>query len=479
MLPFIGRKEELQKLHELRHFKRVVLVVIKGRRRIGKTRLVSEFAEGKRFLSFTGLPPTDITSVQSQLGIFARQLSRNLELPEQTFDDWTNALYYLTDHLTQEPTIIVFDEISWMGSYDNDFVPKLKSWWDLELQKYPKLILIFSGSVSTWIEKNIINSTAFFGRITLQITLEELSLSECATLLRKSGLKRSNYDMFKILSITGGVPWYLEQISAGALADDNIKRLCFEKDGAFTIEFDKIFHDLFNGHGSMYKEIVYLLANGMKEIAEIKKACKSRTKVGVEDLLTNLIDAGFVTKHYSWSLKTEQLNKNYVYRLSDNYIRFFIKYIEPNLEKIKAGSYKATSLQSLPGWETMMGLQVENLLLNNRPTLLNALGINSADIVADNPYIQRATKQHPGCQIDYLIQMVTKNLLLCEFKFKRDEVGTGVIRSIKQKIECLDIPQGLGLVPVLFHFGGVTEGVDTAGYFYRIINISDFLENTD
>ncbi len=479
MLPFVGRKRELQKLNDLNHLNRASLVVVKGRRRIGKSRLIQEFAKNKRFLSFSGLPITPTTTLQTQLGAFAQQLSRSLELPLHTFTDWSEALYYLTDHLTNQPTIILFDEISWMGDKDHTFVPKLKAWWDTELQKYPKLILVFCGSVSLWIEKNIINSTAFFGRITLQITLEELTLPECNTLLRKLGFKGSIDDIFKIVSVTGGVPWYLEQINPQKLADDNIRNLCFEKDGSLTLEFDTIFHDLFNGHGSIYKKIIHILANGMKDIGAIgQELDEKQERTSLHDIMKTLITAGYVTQHFSWSLKTERIGRRSIYRLSDNYLRFFIKYIEPNLGKIRKGSYQDISLQTLPAWDTIMGLQVENLLLNNRPLLLKPLAINPVDIVADNPYIQRATKQHKGCQIDYLIQMITKNIFVCEFKFQRRELKAEIIEEVKSKIKKLAAPRGVGIVPVLFHLSGVVDSVHESRYFYRIVDIADLLEES-
>jgi len=363
MLTFVGRKRELQKLHDLSSSKQANLVVINGRRRIGKSRLVCEFAKDKRFLSFTGLAPIGNVDGQAQLDTFADRLSENFEMPLEKFTNWTHAFMYLSKHLTNEPTVILFDEISWMGDQDPTFIPKLKNWWDLVLVQYPNLVLVLCGSVSTWIEKNIINSTALFGRINLQITLEEVSLSESATILRQLGFKGSTEDIFKILAVTGGVPWYLEQISAHALADDNIRRLCFEEDGFFTLEFDKIFHDLFNDHGSMYKKIVRILANGMKDLSEIRNALKGGMQPeSLDDLMQALIAAGYVTQHF----KTERISKQRLYRLSNNYLRFFLKYIEPNLSKIQQGAFQDTSLQAMPAWDTIMGLQVEKLLLNNR-----------------------------------------------------------------------------------------------------------------
>ncbi|TXI36960.1 MAG: hypothetical protein E6Q59_08590 [Nitrosomonas sp.] len=165
-----------------------------------------------------------------------------------------------------------------------------------------------------------------------------------------------------------------------------------------------------------------------------------------------------------------------IYRLSDNYLRFFIKYIEPNLPKIEKNAYEEIALSSLPGWETMMGFQVENLLLKNRPLLLKSLGIEAVELVADNPFIQYQTTRYKGCQIDYLIQAHSKNLYFCEFKFKRRELGLEVIESTKEKEQRLSAPRGFAKIPVLFHLGDVTQAVFDERYFYRIIDITSYLD---
>ena len=123
-----------------------------------------------------------------------------------------------------------------MGSKDPTFTSKLKVWWDLVLQNHPFITLILCGSISTWIDKNIINSTAFFGRVSLYLELTELSIPQCRELLNLQGFKGSDLDFFKILCVVGGVPWYLEQIQPHQSADENIKRLCFEKSGLLVHE---------------------------------------------------------------------------------------------------------------------------------------------------------------------------------------------------------------------------------------------------
>ena len=476
MQSFIGRKQALHKLHELEGFGRASLVVIKGRRRIGKSRLITEFAKKKRFLAFTGLAPVPPLSAQTQRDAFARQFSENLSLPPLTFLDWSDAFNHLSRHIKKEPTLILLDEISWMGDQAPTFVPKLKVWWDLTLQNYPQLILVFCGSISTWIEKNIINSTAFFGRITLSINLEPFSLPECARFLGNIGFKGSRYEIFKLLSITGGIPWYLEQIVAGQMADYNIKRLCFEKDGLLTLEFNQIFHDLFNGKRSIYKKIITLLADGTRNLSEIRQALDYTRSGTLNDLIQNLITAGFVTQHAQWSLKTGRSNKKSLYRLSDLYLRFYIKYIEPHWEQIQKNTYENWNINQLPGWDSMMGFQVEHLLLNNRACLVKALDLSPTDILFDNPYQQNKTTRQKACQIDYLIQTRTQNLFICEFKFKRKEIDIDIIEAMQKKIDRFSVPRGFSKVPVLFHLGGVSNAVHEKNYFYRIVDMTDFLE---
>lgn len=130
----------------------------------------------------------------------------------------------------------------------------------------------------------------------------------------------------------------------------------------------------------------------------------------------------------------------------------------------------------MPGFETHMGLQLEALLIQNHQLLLQKLGISPADIVRSGPYRQTKTTTQQGCQIDYLIQTKTNSLFICEFKFKRREINSDIITEIREKISRLKVPKGFAKVAVLFHLSGVASNVATNPYFYRIVDIVDFLE---
>ncbi|MDP1608877.1 MAG: hypothetical protein Q8L98_06150 [Chlamydiales bacterium] len=452
---------------------RACLVVIKGRRRIGKSRLAEEFGKGKVFLPFSGLAPVKGVTAQDQRDAFAREFTTLFHLPPCTFTDWSDAFAHLSRQLTEKPTVILFDEISWMGSKDPTFISKLKVWWDLVLQNHPSVTIILCGSISTWIDKNIINSTAFFGRVSLYLELTELSIPQCKELLNLQGFKGSDLDLFKILSVTGGVPWYLEQIQTHQSADENIKRLCFEKNGLLVHEFDRIFNDLFSSRGEIYKKIITILSQGMKDRTALQKIMAYSPSGTLSNHLKALEICGFISKHPDWCLKTGKPGRQTLYRLSDNYLRFYIHYIEPNLTKIEQNSFLEVPLSSLPGWEPMLGFQLENLLLKNRSLLYKAIGIHAQDVVVDNPYFQKTSGRKKGCQIDYLIQMRSNSFFVCEVKMRRRELGLEVIDAMKTKIASLSIPKGFGVSPVLFHLGPVSDALLSSRYFYRIIDIAD------
>ncbi|QQR53714.1 hypothetical protein IPH25_02500 [bacterium] len=158
-------------------------------------------------------------------------------------------------------------------------------------------------------------------------------------------------------------------------------------------------------------------------------------------------------------------------------MRFYLKVIEPHSNIIAEGGFDQVPLSTIVGFETHLGLQLETLLLQNRQLLIEKLGISSVDIVRSGPYRQTKTTTQQGCQIDYLIQTKTNGLFICEFKFKRREIGIDIITEMQEKIARLKAPKEFAKVAVLFHVSGVVTTVATSSYFYRIINIVDFLEN--
>ena len=476
LAPFIGRQKELQALNKLFKKNSASLVVVQGRRRIGKSRLIEEFAKNHTFYQFSGILPTDRTTMQSQLDEFARQLSMQTGLPEVKADDWSKLFLLLAGKAQQGRVIVLFDEITWMGSKDPDFLGKLKNAWDVYFKKNPELILILCGSISVWIEDNILSSTGFLGRISYRLTLEELPLSDCNRFWDKAGGVISPYEKLKILAVTGGVPRYLEEVKPTLSAEENIKDLCFMKGGALVNEFNEVLSDLFNKRSPIYKKIVQTLSAGSLEIKNICKQLGMRQTGFMSECLDDLIKSAFVTRDYTWHLKSGEVSRLSHFRLSDNYIRFYLKYIDKQRKKIENNEFVLKSLSLLPNWEVIVALQFENLVLKNRAFIKERLGIKSDETVSDNPFFQRKTALVPGCQIDYLIQTKFKTLYVCEIKFKKNEIGMEIIREMERKLSSLNYPKGFSYRPVLIHVNGVHEDVINSRFFSDVIDFGELLK---
>lgn len=469
-IPFFGREKELGALRELQKKKTASLVVIKGRRRIGKSRLASEF--GKFFekcLIFTGLPPTRGVGAKKQRKEFIRKLEE-LRIPRLPGNDWGDLFRDLAYGCKNGRTLIVLDEISWMGARDATFLGQLKTAWDEHFTRNPQLIMILSGSQSTWIEDNILKSTGFVGRISYRLTLRELPLSVCNLFWQKQA-HVSSYEKFKLLAVTGGIPRYLEEIQPHKSAEENIKLMCFESGGLLFNEFEQIFSDLFMRRSSTYKKIVRILAHKEATLEEISLALE-RTKGGdLSKYLDDLCETGFVTRDFSWHIKESLESKLSRFRLSDNYLRFYLRYIEPNRRRIEGGLF--TGLPS--GWLSILGLQFENLILNNRQTLRELLKIPPEEIVYDNSYFQTQTTSRRGCQVDYLVQTKYGTLYICEVKFKQGLIDLSVIEEVQEKISSLDRPKWISCRPVLIHVNGVMDSVKESDFFAHIIDFGQLL----
>ena len=149
----------------------------------------------------------------------------------------------------------------------------------------------------------------------------------------------------------------------------------------------------------------------------------------------------------------------------------------PFKSQIKRGNFNEISLNNLDGWHSVLGLQFENLVLNNRHLIKKYLNLNPADIVYDNPYFQTEIKTRKACQVDYLIETKTKNLYVFEFKFYKDKVTKSIIEEMQKRIAKLDIPPNYTIRPILIHINGVEKALEETDYFSHIIDFNALIKD--
>ena len=480
MRRFFGREEQLGKLDALWRKGESSFVVIAGRRRIGKSTLVEEFAARSRcaFIELVGLAPDEKMTNQRQIDNFCERLAKATGQPEAKADCWPKAFDALEAALKHRGRTIVFlDEISWMGKYDTSFAAFLKTAWDTQFSRHDKLILVVAGSVSAWINRNIQRSKGFVGRISLDFTLRELPLDKCLEFWGTRAGRTSTCDVLDVLSVTGGVPKYLDEIDPRLSPDENIRRLCFDPDGYLFKDFDRIFDDVFGGTLAAKKRILTALAEGPASVSELAEKFGSDPNGHLSGDLGELEEAGFVACSSGKNPVTGKDVREVRYRLRDNYTRFYLRYVLPKREAIRNGFFDFVSLDRLPGWDAIMGLQFENLILNNISSLAPQIGLVGKNVESAAPYFRSGRKTGKGVQVDYLVQL-PRCVYVIEIK-RRKRIGKSVEDEVQQKIDRLALPRNRSVKTVLVYEGELDPAVEADGFFDFIVPADRLLYRMD
>jgi AAA+ ATPase superfamily predicted ATPase len=467
---FAGRKNELAQLTNIRKLKKASLIVVSGRRRIGKSTLIKEFSKQfKYFYEFQGLAPREAADNQSQLDHFAQQLKLLFGGGKIKFDSWSEAFEQLATYLTNRPALIFLDELSWMGQYDPDFAGRLKIAWDTKFSRIRGLVLVLCGSVSAWIEKNILNKTDFVGRVSLTLRLKELPLQVALNFWDEEKERSSFLERLNFLCIVGGVPKYLEEYDPRASCLDNIQRLCFTPGGYLFEDFDRVFSDIFGRRSTTYIKILRTIVNSHLTPQQMLTKFKRGPGGDITEALTELEQSGFVVRDYIFK-PGAQRGKLSRLRISDNYLRFYLKYIEPNNERIRRGIFNFSNFSQLIAWEIIRALQFENLINNRAAEIISALNLDTQGVLAAGPYFQQATTKTKACQIDLLIEGKQNNFYICEMKYQK-LISTKVIAEVKEKIAKIKLPKYSSRRPVLIYAGELDPAVIEADYFDIIYDL--------
>ena len=474
---FYGRENDFEELGALWRKKTASLVTCRGRRRIGKSTLIEEFAKrtGARFLKLEGMAPDRGVNNKTQLDTFRSQLIRQANRGFDAFANWAEAFLALNSCIDEERTVLLLDEISWMGKYDAAFPGELKIAWDNLFKKHSRLVMVLCGSVSTWISKNILNNTGFVGRASLNMVVRELPIEACIKFWGRKAQRTSTRDIIDVLSVTGGVPRYLEEIDPSLSADENIKRMCFSSDALLRDDFSKIFNMVFGDNAVMKRRILESLDESPLTLSEICHKLNIERSGSVSGHIDDLCVAGFVAGDPGIVPATGNEAKRRRYRLCDNYTRFYLKYIAPNGRTIDNGSFRFSTLESFRNWNVVMGLQFENLVLSNLQGLLPLLGMDKALLLSAAPFRQNPTKRKKGCQIDLLLQSERK---ICVVEIKRKkEIGREVIDEVETKIKALEVPSNVSVRTALVYEGHLSSGVEADGYFDAIVPIEKLMRS--
>lgn len=476
-MDFFGRESEIGDLLALWNKRSGSLVTCRGRRRIGKSTLIEEFARRSRarFIKIEGVRPKPGYSDSTELQTFAKELCAQTKAEDTVPENWLKAFIRLDREIKdRERTVVLLDEVSWLGHYDETFADLVKIAWDDYWSKHNRLIVVVCGSVSGWIKEHFVDNGAFFGRRSLDLVVKELPLRECVKFWGRSATRIDTREIIDVLSITGGVPRYLKEIDSGASASANLARIAFRPNSILRIDFDEMFSDVITKLPTLSGKIIRALVRRPLSVSEAAAAVSAGKGGKIGEALEQLEEAGLVASDSGKNPETGENARETRYRLKDNYARFYLRYIEPKKAIIDAGAYRFVSLEALDGWDAIMGLQFENLVLNHYPALLEPLHVGNSLIESAAPYSRRRKCDGlDGLQIDLLLQTRHSNFVI-EIK-RRREIGREVIDEVARKLEKLATPRGKSARTALVYDGMLAPTIETDGYFDALIPFRQLL----
>ncbi len=321
---FVDRDEELSWLEEKWRSGRAELLLLYGRRRIGKTELVRRFADGKRIAYFM----CEEVEEQSLVEELSRELARFFDDPllsEHPFTSWRHVFTYLARRASEERVGLVLDEFQYAARVSKGLLSVLQASWDERLRS-TKAFLLLMGSAGSFAEGVLSEKNPLYGRITGYMKLEQLS----PLYLREFAPSWKAEDLVRLYAVFGGVPGYLVEIDSSRDLWSNLRSLVLSRRARFLDEAKHLLkEELREVH--RYFTVLEAIARGATTYGEIS----SKSRVSSEALskyLSVLEDMGIVEKRYP-ILGAGRAR----YYVRDHFLRFWFRYIPRYRSAIELG----------------------------------------------------------------------------------------------------------------------------------------------
>ncbi|MCH4082293.1 MAG: ATP-binding protein [Atopobiaceae bacterium] len=356
MRKFIGRTRELAALEHHYRTGRFEMVVLYGRRRLGKTMLLKQFAKGKRCLFFTALEKSDAIN----LGVFAEAIGEAFQIPGIAFSSWLDALWFVAQHAEdiEEPLLVIFDEFPYAAKANPSLPSMLQQLIDHSLID-KEMTLVLCGSNQGFMESEVLGKKSpLYGRRTAQMKLAPFDAFDARLMLGDiDAVSACAY-----YATFGGTPYYLSQIRPEETYEENISRLFFDPYGLLFDEPPMLLRQEFR-ETAIYTSILDAIASGATKAGEIAD------KVGISDTsctpyLKTLKDLMIIERRTPFG-ESALRSRRGIYRIRDPFHAFWYRFVSPYTTAVEMGSGELIAAQtaSSPALETYMGDRFEDISL--------------------------------------------------------------------------------------------------------------------
>ena len=331
---FIGREQELQFLNDRYNENKGQLIVLYGRRRVGKTETLREFCKDKPHIFYSCTQSTD----KAQLSRFSSILLKE-NIPARDyineFSDWEKAFRSVLDlPYGDHKKLIIIDEFPYMCKGNPSIPSILQNLWDIEF-KDKNVMIILCGSSMSFIEKEILSEkNPLYGRATGVYKMKEMGFYDAIQFFPNY----SERDKVYAYSILGGIPHYLKQFNPELPLRENIKRGVLTKGSVLYSEVEFLLHQELR-ETSVYNSVIEAVALGSTKLNDIsqKSMVEDTSKTSV--YLKNLIELGLISREFSIESSAKEManTKRGLYRLNDNFFRFWYAFGYANISQLEDG----------------------------------------------------------------------------------------------------------------------------------------------
>ena len=368
---FIGRDNELSTLNRLYDSQRFEFAVIYGRRRVGKTALISHFIEGKKAIYFMGVESNARQNLENLSKSIMEASGVSASLSFASFQDALEHVFQLAQN---ERIILTIDEYPYVARASRSLASTLQ----LLIDRYKDsshLMLILCGSSMSYMEDHVLAYKApLYGRRTAQIKLLPFDFSEACQCL--NGF--SDEDKALVYGMAGGTPQYLLQMDGRLSVEENIKSTFLNPSSALFEEPVNLLKQEVR-EPAIYNALITAIASGASRLSEISSKVGEETSV-CATYIRNLISLGIVRKETPYG---ETSSRKTIYSIEDNMFSFWYRFVPENSSIIARGAADLAYQRIAPNLPDYMGSVFEEiskqylwnqLLKENVPVAFSDLG---------------------------------------------------------------------------------------------------------
>lgn len=324
---FYCRKKELNDLNKRYIKKDFECIVVYGRRRVGKTALINEFCKDKPVVFFSALNATSMENLEALSKAIYEKEHQGVDMAP-VYPSFEAAFAEITRMAEQERLVFVIDEYPYLAKANKSISSRLQHIID-HIWKDGKLFLILCGSSMSFMEYQVLGyESPLYGRRTGQFKIQALNYKEMTAF----NPRLTDEQQALIYGITGGIPHYINKLGVEGDVDEALKDNLFNTSSYLFEEPENLLKQELR-EPAVYNSVITAIAGGASRANEIA------TKIGVESAicakyLKVLLELGIIKKE---TPITEKPGKKTVYRIGDNFFRFWYRFVPQNTSAISAG----------------------------------------------------------------------------------------------------------------------------------------------